>query len=62
MTLEQFFKINTKINEGENLSNEFLTSIYESIKEKEFSTPTRGTYLSDYNECSNLFITLRDVD
>lgn len=61
MTLEEFLKNNRNINEGENLPSDLLTRIYESIQAKEFSTPSRGAYLSDYNECT-LSPNPRDVD
>ena len=50
MSLEGFLKNNTKINEGDNLPDDLLTMIYENIQAKEFSTPSRGNYLSDFNE------------
>ncbi len=50
MSLTDFLKNNTKINEGDNFSDELITSIYESIKNKEFSTPSRSLFLPDYNE------------
>jgi len=50
MTLQEFLKNNTKINEGENLPDDLLTQIYESIQQKEFSTPPRNAFLNDFNE------------
>ena len=54
MTMEGFLKNNTKINDGDNLSDERLIETYENIKSKEFSTPNRGSYLSEYNECRQI--------
>ena len=56
MSLEEFLKNNTKINDGDNLPDDVLTFTYESIKTREFSTPNRGGFLPDFNECEVDFL------
>ena len=56
MSLEEFLENNTKINDGDNLPDDVLTFTYESIKTREFSTPNRGGFLPDFNECEVDFL------
>ena len=60
MKPEEYIRMNRGINDQKDLPPEYLTAIYEEIKENEIKMTTARLEKSQTSECSSLYILIKD--